>query len=66
MLDWMLYILSIYGLNEKEAFEVESALIDCYLINLTNIKLGYGRDYGVTNALLLDKELSRENHHMII
>lgn len=33
------------GLNNKEALEVEAALIDCYP-NLTNIQRGYGYDRG--------------------
>lgn len=55
----VIHIVQRYGLSEKEAFEVEAALIDCYP-GLTNIQSGYSSDRGVNNAELLQRDLSYE------
>lgn len=55
----VIHVIQRYGLTEKEAFEVEAALIDCYP-GLTNIKGGYSSDRGVNNAEALQRYLSYE------
>ncbi|MGN0594444.1 MAG: LEM-3-like GIY-YIG domain-containing protein [Hominimerdicola sp.] len=55
----VIHIIQRYGLTEKEAFEVEAALIDCYA-GLTNIQGGYAVERGVNNAEVLQRELSCE------
>lgn len=50
----VIHIIQRWNLTEKEAFEVESALIDSYQ-GLSNIQSGHHSDYGVTNADLLEK-----------
>ena len=53
----VIHIIQRYGLSEKEAFEVEAALIDCFP-GLTNIQSGHSPDRGVCNADSLQKALS--------
>lgn len=53
----VIHIIQRYGLTEKEAFEVEAALIDCFP-GLTNIQGGHDMDRGVNNAEVLQKALS--------
>ena len=53
----VIHVIQRYGLTEKEAFEVEAALIDCYP-GLTNIQSGYSSDRGVNNASVLQRDLS--------
>lgn len=55
----VIHVIQRYGLTEKEAFEVEAALIDCYG-GLTNIQSGYSSDRGVNNAEVLQRDLSYE------
>ena len=55
----VIHIIHRHGLTEKEAKEVEAALIDCYS-GLTNIQGGYAGDRGVTNTETLIKDFSRE------
>jgi hypothetical protein len=55
----VIHVIQRYGLNEKEAFEVEAALIDCYP-GLTNIQGGYSSDRGVNSAEVLQRVLSCE------
>ena len=55
----VIHVIQRYGLNEKEAFEVEVALIDCYP-GLTNIQGGYSSDRGVNSAEVLQRVLSCE------
>lgn len=55
----VIHVIQRYGLTEKEAFEVEAALIDCYG-GLTNIQSGYSSDRGVNNAEVLQRDLSCE------
>lgn len=57
----VIHIIQRYGLTEKEAFEVESALIDVYG-ELTNIQSGHASDRGVNNAEVLQRELSYEEY----
>ncbi|OPZ77545.1 MAG: hypothetical protein BWY78_00970 [Alphaproteobacteria bacterium ADurb.Bin438] len=52
-------IIHRWGLEEKEAFEVESALIDCYS-GLTNLQSGHGSDRGTANAITIENNISRE------
>lgn len=53
----VIHVIQRYGMTEKEAFEVESALIDCYG-ELTNLQSGHASDRGVNNAEVLQRELS--------
>ncbi len=55
----VIHVIQRYGLTEKEAFEVESALIDVYG-ELTNIQSGHASERGVNNAEVLQRELSYE------
>lgn len=55
----VIHIIQRYGLTEKEAYEVEAALIDCFA-GLTNIQGGYASERGVNNAEVLQRELSYE------
>ena len=55
----VIHVIQRYGLTEKEAFEVEAALIDCYP-GLTNLQSGYSSDRGVNNAEVLQRDLSYE------
>lgn len=57
----VIHIIQRYGLTEKEAFEVEAALIDAYG-ELTNIQSGHASDRGVNNAEVLQRELSYEEY----
>lgn len=57
----VIHIIQRYGLTEKEAFEVESALIDAYG-ELTNIQSGHASDRGVNNAEVLQRDLSYEEY----
>ena len=57
----VIHVIQRYGLTEKEAFEVESALIDAYG-ELTNIQSGHASDRGVNNAEVLQRELSYEEY----
>lgn len=51
-----------WNLTEKEAKEVEAALIDCYQ-GLSNIQRGYhSDDFGVTNAQMLISRFSRKTY----
>lgn len=57
----VIHIIHRYGLDEATAFEVESAVIDCYLFGgLTNIQNGHSNDRGVSNAITLQQNLSTE------
>ena len=57
----VIHLIQCWGLEEKEAFIVESALMDCYS-GLTNIQSGHYSDHGVTNAYTLQRELSIETY----
>lgn len=53
----VIHIIQRWNLTEKEAFEVESALIDA-IPGLANIQSGHGSEYGVCNASELELRLS--------
>lgn len=55
----VIHVIQRYGLTEKEAFEVEAALIDCFA-GLTNVQAGHSSDRGVNNAEVLQRVLSLE------
>lgn len=56
----VIHIIHRYGLNDdKIAFEVESAVMDCYL-GLTNIQSGHYSERSSKNTITLEKELSRK------
>ncbi len=55
----VIHIIQRHGLTEKEAMEVEAALIDCFP-GLTNIQSGFSSDRGVNNAEVLQRMLSLE------
>ena len=57
----VLHVIQRWGLTEKEAFEVEAALIDCYP-GLTNIVSGHNKNRGVCNAVELNNRLSLEGY----
>ncbi len=57
----VIHVIQRYGLTEKEAFEVEAALIDAYG-ELTNIQSGHASERGVNNAEVLQRELSYEEY----
>lgn len=50
----VIHVIHRYGMNSDTAYEVESALIDCYP-GLTNQQAGHGNDKGVCNADELDR-----------
>lgn len=53
----VIHIIQRWNLTEKEAFEVESALIDAFP-GLANIQSGHGSEYGACNADELEARLS--------
>ena len=53
----VLHVIHRHGLTEKEAFLVESAVMDCY-DGLSNIQGGYDFDRGVANAITLEERYS--------
>lgn len=55
-------IIQRHGIKDEEtAFEIESALIDVFGIdNLTNKQSGHNSDFGVSNAITLQRDLSAE------
>lgn len=54
-------IIQRYGMEEKEAFAVEAALIDVFGIeNLTNQQMGANAECGVCNAITLQRDLCAE------
>lgn len=53
----VIHVIQRWNLTEKEAFEVEAALIDAYS-GLSNIQQGHNHEFGVTNALLLERRYS--------
>lgn len=55
----VIHVIHRFGLEEKEAFEVESAVIDCFP-GLTNLQRGHSNDRGVSNAITLENEISRK------
>ena len=57
----VVHIIQRWNLTEKEAFEVESALIDAFP-GLANIQSGHGSEYGVCNAEELEARLSAKTY----
>lgn len=57
----VIHIIQRWNLTEKEAFEVESALIDAFP-GLANIQSGHGSEYGVCNADELEARLSAKTY----
>ena len=54
----MIYIIHRFGLkDENVAFEVESAVMDCFP-GLTNIQNGHDSERGVINAVTLQRDLA--------
>lgn len=53
----VIHVIQRWNLTEKEAFEVEAALIDAYP-GLSNSINGHHPEFGVTNAELLEKRFS--------
>lgn len=55
----VLHVIQRYGMGEKEAFEVESSLIDAYP-GLSNLQAGLANDRGVTNSQTIQNKFSVE------
>lgn len=53
----VIHVIQRWGLTENSAFEVESAIIDCFP-GLSNVIDGHDTDRGVTSALELEKSLA--------
>jgi hypothetical protein len=53
----VIHVIQRWHLSEKEAIEVEAALIDAFP-GLANIQRGHGSEYGVCNAYELEQRLS--------
>ena len=60
----VIHVIHRYGLEEKEAFEVESALMDAYP-GLTNIQGGHNCDRGIINTKSLQRKYSLEVYEEI-
>jgi len=60
----VIYIIQKYGLEERDAFIVESTLIDVYSTDneLTNKVKGFDSDKGPINALTLERNLSLKEY----
>lgn len=52
----VIHVIQCWNLTNKEAFEVESALIDAYP-GLSNIQKGHHHEFGVTNVEAIQKSL---------
>ena len=57
----VIHVIQRWNLTEKEAFEVEAALIDAYQ-GLSNLQSGHHTEYGVTNAELLEKRFNLKEY----
>lgn len=57
----VVHVIQRWNLTEKEAFEVEAALIDAYQ-GLTNSIAGHHSEFGVTNAESLERRLSLKEY----
>lgn len=58
----VIHVIQRHGLTEKEAFEVEAALIDCFP-GLTNLQSGHNNEYRVNNAETLQQIYSLETYN---
>jgi hypothetical protein len=56
----VIHIIHRYELTEKEAMEVEAALIDDYSVGITNIQSGYNADRGIIETQTLINKLSAD------
>ncbi len=56
----VIHIIHRYGMTDKEAMEVEAALIDDYSIGITNIQSGYDADRGIIETQTLIHKLSAD------
>lgn len=62
----VIHLIHRYGLDKDTAYEVESAVMDCYYFDkLTNIQNGHANDRGVVNSLTLQQNLSIETYDEI-
>lgn len=61
----VIHVIQRYGLSEREAFEVEAALIDCFP-GLTNIQGGHSSERGVNNADVIQRNLSLETYEEVV
>lgn len=53
----VVHIIQRWGMENDVAYEVESALIDCFH-STTNLQRGHNSDYGAMNAFTLQRDLS--------
>ncbi|MCI2058007.1 MAG: hypothetical protein LKJ80_02240 [Oscillibacter sp.] len=53
----VIHVIQRWGMDEATAFQVESAVIDCYP-GLSNAIFGHNADFGVSNAIQLESLLS--------
>ena len=56
----VMHVIHRYGMTEKEAMEVEAALIDDYSGGITNIQSGYDADRGIIETQTLINKLSAD------
>ena len=56
----VIHVIHRYGMTDKEAMEVEAALIDDYSIGITNIQSGYDADRGIIETQTLIHKLSAD------
>lgn len=57
----VIYVIQRWHMTEDQAFEVESALIDCFP-GLSNIQSGHGAEYGACNTAELEARLSAKTY----
>ena len=57
----VIHIIQRWNLTEREAFQVESALIDAFP-GLANIQRGHESEHGVCNAVELEQRLSAKTY----
>ena len=57
----VIHVIVRYGMDEKTAFEVESAVIDS-TPGLTNIQSGHSHDRGIINTEVLQSSLSKQEY----
>lgn len=55
-----IHVVHRHGMEKKEAFEVEAALIDVFYPTLTNEIRGHGIEYGPAHVKELDKRYTRK------
>lgn len=57
----VIHVIQRWNLSDKEALEVEAALIDAFP-GLTNIQSGHGSEYGVCNTFELEKRFAAKEY----